>query len=124
MALDRHLFKNGMDDLHYIASEPDREGGCAMGKWPRDQRQTQTVSRMAPAAMAIAPPICTAPSRSPNHHENPCANRTDEFLSVTIAPAPPRVRQKRNIQNERQHSTPAAIIAAGLRERTAMMVLR
>src|SRR5258708_4519860 len=116
MALDRHLFKNGMDDLHYIASARPRRRS--------PQCQAQAVSRMAPAAMAIAPPICTAPSRSPNHHENPCANRTDEFLSVTIAPAPPRVRQKRNIQNERQHSTPAAIIAAGLRERTAMMFLR
>src|SRR5260370_18364375 len=118
MALDRHLFKNGMDDLHYIASEPDREGGCAMGKWPRDQRQAQTVSRMAPAAMAIAPPICTAPSRSPSHHEHPCANRTDEFLRVTIAPTPPRPRQKRHIQNEREHNNPAALPPARLPDRS------
>ncbi len=70
----------------------------------------QAASRMAPAAIATAPRICVGLGRSPSHHAKARAKSTDEFRSVTIAPAPPRSRQERKIQNEAQQTTPAEII--------------
>src|SRR5262244_1191317 len=73
-----------------------REFYCSNGFLPLrpfTDARFQAASRIAPAAIAPAPPTRGTVGRSPNHHEKSCAKSTEEFRSVTIAPAPPRSRQ-------------------------------